>query len=64
MYNFINRFFALLISTILIPVILFIYFFLLKKIGNPIIFRQKRSGLNGKSFYLYNWRCKVMTSLL
>ena len=56
MYNFFNRLLALLISAILFPVIFFIYFFLLTKIGNPIIFKQKRSGLNGKSFYLYKFR--------
>ena len=56
MYNFFNRLLALLISAILFPVIFFIYFFLLTKIGNPIIFKQKRSGLNNKSFYLYKFR--------
>lgn len=56
MYNFINRLLALHLLILISPLFLTIYFFLIYKIGNPVIFKQKRSGLKGKIFYLYKFR--------
>lgn len=56
MYNFINRLIALILIFIFFPIFLLVSLYLIILIGNPIIFKQKRSGHNGKIFYLYKFR--------
>ncbi len=56
MYNFINRLIALILIFIFFPIFLVVSIYLIILIGNPIIFKQKRSGHNGKIFYLYKFR--------
>lgn len=55
-----KRFFDLLISLCLLLLssgILFIVAILIKiKLGSPVIFKQKRPGLQGKPFYIYKFR--------
>ncbi|MFJ8531426.1 sugar transferase [Bacillus sp. NPDC094106] len=55
-----KRFFDLLISLCLLLIfsgILFIVAILIKiKLGSPVIFKQKRPGLQGKPFYIYKFR--------
>ncbi len=47
-------------STLLIiicsPIFLVIFFIVKKKLGSPVIFRQKRPGLNSKVFNVYKFR--------
>jgi len=56
MYNIYNQIFAFILIIILLPVIILISLFLIIKIGLPIIFKQKRSGLKGRTFHLYKFR--------
>ena len=39
-----------------LPVILVVSFFVARKLGSPVIFRQQRPGLNGKIFEMYKFR--------
>ncbi|WP_035665613.1 sugar transferase [Halalkalibacter akibai] len=45
---------------LLSPIYVLVTFLIRWKLGSPIIFKQQRPGLNGKSFYLYKFR--TMTS--
>lgn len=56
MYNFLNQIFASILFIIFLPIKILISLFLLINIGRPIIFKQRRSGFKGKSFYLYKFR--------
>ena len=56
MYNLLNQIFASILFIILLPVKILISLFLLINIGRPIIFKQRRSGFKGRSFYLYKFR--------
>jgi lipopolysaccharide/colanic/teichoic acid biosynthesis glycosyltransferase len=56
MRGFFNRFFALFIFISIFPLFFIIYLFLFVKIGNPVIFKQLRSGFYGKNFFLYKFR--------
>lgn len=47
---------ALLATIILSPVMLIIAILVRVKLGSPVIFRQKRPGLNGEIFELYKFR--------
>ncbi len=49
--------FAALIGLILLSPILLITAVIVRiKLGSPVIFKQQRPGLNGKSFYMYKFR--------
>lgn len=41
---------------IIMPVMLIVYILVKFKLGSPVIFKQKRPGLNGKIFTLYKFR--------
>ncbi|GAE35922.1 lipid carrier [Halalkalibacter akibai JCM 9157] len=60
----IKRAFDLCVSISLLillsPIYVLVTFLIRWKLGSPIIFKQQRPGLNGKSFYLYKFR--TMTS--
>lgn len=56
MYNLLNQIFASILFIIFLPVKILISLFLLINIGRPIIFKQRRSGFKGRSFYLYKFR--------
>ena len=56
MSYFLNLVFALVIFLIISPISAFIFIYLSIVIGHPIIFKQKRSGLNGRKFDLYKFR--------
>jgi exopolysaccharide biosynthesis polyprenyl glycosylphosphotransferase len=52
---------SILLLLILSPVLLVISI-LIKIDGGPVIFRQKRSGLNGRHFYCYKFRTMVVNA--
>ncbi len=58
--NSIKRLFDLLLAVpmliILSPVLVFIGFLVRMKIGAPVLFRQNRPGMHGKSFTIYKFR--------
>lgn len=56
MSYFLNLAFALVIFLIISPISASIFIYLSIVIGHPIIFKQKRSGLNGRKFNLYKFR--------
>ncbi|MES2528865.1 MAG: sugar transferase [Bdellovibrionota bacterium] len=58
--NIIDRSVAILMLIGLIPVALIIFPILLMVHGRPIFFKQKRTGLNNKSFTLYKLRSMVI----
>jgi lipopolysaccharide/colanic/teichoic acid biosynthesis glycosyltransferase len=41
---------------ILSPLLMFIFFLVLFKLGSPVFFKQQRPGLNGKIFKMYKFR--------
>lgn len=50
---------ALLALIVLSPVLLITAFLVRVKLGSPVIFKQKRPGLNGKIFTLYKFRTMI-----
>ncbi len=58
--NFIKRILDLIIIfltlSILIPVLITVFFFVKVKLGSPVFFKQIRPGLNGKLFNIYKFR--------
>ena len=53
LFDFIAALFALML---LAPVILITALFVRKKLGSPVLFKQARPGLNGKSFNMFKFR--------
>ena len=53
LFDFIAALFALML---LAPVILITALFVRKKLGSPVLFKQARPGLNGKSFNMLKFR--------
>jgi sugar transferase EpsL len=49
-------FFSLIIICILSPLLVFVALLILILMGKPVLFKQERPGLHGKSFYLYKFR--------
>lgn len=62
-YRFFKRFFDILLSVIalivLSPVFLITAIAIRLEDGQPVVFTQKRSGLNGKEFKMYKFRSMV-----
>jgi len=53
LFDFISSFIALVI---LIPILGIVAFLIRQKIGSPVLFKQERPGLNGKTFFVYKFR--------
>ena len=51
-----NRLFAILILVLLSPIFILVSFFILIEDGYPVIFKQKRVGVNYTFFYIYKFR--------
>ncbi len=51
-----DRIFGIAFFILLIPVLVIIYLLILIKMGNPVIFKQKRPGYKNKIFKLYKFR--------
>ncbi|OWZ83227.1 sugar transferase [Natranaerobius trueperi] len=49
---FISSIFIIISSPILLIIAILVYF----KLGTPILFKQKRPGVNGQPFYIYKFR--------
>lgn len=49
-------FISLILLVILSPLFLILFFLVLIRIGSPVLFIQKRPGLNGKIFKMYKFR--------
>lgn len=47
---------AFLVFIVFGPVMIVIAILVKNKLGSPILFKQKRPGLNGKAFYVYKFR--------
>lgn len=60
MYNILKKNFDIILSLsfvcLLFPLFIILYFLVLVKIGNPVIFKQKRPGYKGKLFTFYKFR--------
>ena len=54
--NFIDPILAIALLIILLPILIFIAILIYFKMGKPIIFKQKRPGLNCKLFNFYKFR--------
>ncbi|WP_446786765.1 sugar transferase [Macellibacteroides fermentans] len=54
--RFLDFFIALIAIIALFPVLVFIAFLVRLKLGSPILFRQKRPGLNEQIFTMYKFR--------
>jgi sugar transferase EpsL len=50
---------AIILVILILPIILFLCILVKIFIGSPIIFKQRRPGLNEKIFYLYKFRTMV-----
>jgi lipopolysaccharide/colanic/teichoic acid biosynthesis glycosyltransferase/glycosyltransferase involved in cell wall biosynthesis len=55
----IDLIFSLLAIIVLSPVILIVALFVKVKLGSPVIFKQKRPGLNEKIFTIYKFRTMI-----
>ena len=51
-----DRIFALLAIILLLPVFMIISVIMMVRIGNPLIFKQKRTGKDGRLFTLFKFR--------
>ncbi len=51
-----DLFLGLILLILLLPVMLIIALMVRIKMGRPVLFRQKRPGMNSKPFYLYKFR--------
>ncbi|KQL36904.1 sugar transferase [Psychrobacillus sp. FJAT-21963] len=47
---------SLIVLIFLLPIIGILVLFIYRSIGSPVIFKQERPGLNGKSFFVYKFR--------
>ena len=47
---------SIIIFTLAIPILIIVTILVKVKLGSPVIFKQKRPGLNEKPFYLYKFR--------
>lgn len=48
--------FAIIALVVLSPVLLVVAVLVRTKLGSPVIFKQERAGIHGKSFYMYKFR--------
>ncbi len=51
-----NKLFAILILVLLSPIFILVAFFIFIEDGYPVIFKQKRVGVNYTFFYIYKFR--------
>ena len=56
LYRIIDIIFSLLFLSLFFLIFLYLIIYLKIKIGSPIIFTQKRLGLNGKTFNIFKFR--------
>ena len=60
MYNYIKRFFDIIVSFIAIiflaPIAIIVSYYISKNLGKPVLFRQKRPGINGNIFEMLKFR--------
>ena len=54
--NLLDKFLSLFLLIILLPLMIFSSVIILLSDGFPIFFKQKRTGWDGKSFYIYKFR--------
>lgn len=47
---------SLIVLVVLFPILGIVLFLIRQKIGSPVLFKQERPGLNGKSFFVYKFR--------
>lgn len=56
MKQFIDKYLAILGIIWLSPILILLYFVILLTMGSPVIFKQERSGKNGKPFSIFKFR--------
>ena len=54
--SFSDKLLALILIIVSLPILVLFYFLIYFNLGNPVIFRQKRPGLNGSLFTNYKFR--------
>ncbi len=54
--NIFDRLLALILLILFSPILMITAFLIFSKMGSPILFRQKRPGLNGEIFGIYKFR--------